>query len=68
MQPLEKGSYKTVPGKYYDSPKELWGFRSERGKGSAPKIARVFLHANAAMFRLEKDLSGLVLQRTIFLV
>ena len=46
MKPLDARSFKIVPGRYYDTPKELWGFRSEPGSGTPEVIARAFLEAN----------------------
>jgi hypothetical protein len=65
MRSLKGTSYKTAPGEYYGSPKELWGFRSDRGKGGPRETARAFLRANASILRLETDLSGLVLKKRI---
>jgi hypothetical protein len=47
VRKLDPRSYRSVPGRYYDTPKELWGFRSERGRGTPLHIARAFLEANA---------------------
>lgn len=52
MQALEEGSYRTVPGVYYGTPKEIWGFRSSRGQGSPLQIARKFLRANEELLGL----------------
>ena len=59
---LEGRSYRRVKGKYYGSPKEVWGFRipSRRRKAreitrrKARKIAEDFLRANAKLFKLDK--------------
>ena len=46
MKPLDTRSFKIVPGRYYDTPTELWGFRSEPGTGTPEVIAHAFLDAN----------------------
>ena len=46
MRKLGVKSFKSIPGKYYDTPKELWGFRSDRGDGTPSTIANTFLEAN----------------------
>jgi len=53
MKPLDSRSYKVVPGRHYDTPKELWGFRSPRGDGSPLAIARAFLDANGTALGIE---------------
>ncbi len=62
---LKRGGYKTVPGKYYRTPKELWSFRTRATGGSPEGIAREFIVANAALFRLEEGVSELAVQRVI---
>jgi len=64
MRGLKKGAYKTVPGEYYGTPKELWGFRSPRGVGRPADIAQDFLRANAKLLGLG-DASDLGLQKVI---
>jgi hypothetical protein len=39
MQKLGKGSYQTVPGEYYGTPKEIWGFRTAMGEGFGDYLA-----------------------------
>ena len=39
MRKLAARSFKSITGKYYRTPKELWGFRSDRGTGSPPATA-----------------------------
>ncbi len=46
MRKLDRRAVNVVPGRFYDTPKELWGFRSERGDGRAESVARAFLEAN----------------------
>lgn len=53
MHRLSPRSLKIVPGRYYDTPKELWGFQSERGVGSAERIAHAFLEANHEILGIE---------------
>ena len=65
MRSLAKGSFKTIPGESFGTPKELWGFRSPRGKGSPEKIARDFLAANGALRGIDGERSGVKLQRSI---
>ena len=65
MRALEKKSYQVVPGRYYGSPKEVWGFRTERGKGTPQAIARQFIRANADLLALRGGLRTLRRQRVI---
>jgi Zn-dependent metalloprotease len=65
MQPLRRRAYKVVPGQYYGTPKELWGFRLRAGRGGPVAIARAFIKANAAMLGLEGIRGRLKLVRTI---
>jgi hypothetical protein len=46
MKKLDRRSFKVVPGRFYDTPKEIWGFRSDAGEGRAESVARAFLEAN----------------------
>ncbi len=57
--------FKTVPGTYYGSPKEVWGFRSPAGRGGPRPIALRFLAANAALLKLEDVLPRLKLRRVV---
>jgi len=34
MRALADGAFHVIPGNSYATPKELWGFRSERGTGT----------------------------------
>ncbi|HSQ03992.1 MAG TPA: hypothetical protein VLN59_08155, partial [Burkholderiales bacterium] len=63
--PLKRGHYKSVPGKYYGTPKELWDFRTAAARGSPKSIARDFATTNAKLFELEPDLRGLKMKRVI---
>lgn len=51
MLPLRPGTYRTEPGEFYGTPKELWGFR-KGGAGSPGAIARRFLGANRELLGL----------------
>lgn len=64
MRALKKGTYKTVPGEYYGTPKEVWGFR-KKGTGRPRDIAKNFLIANADLLGLDRKLSGLKFQKAI---
>jgi len=59
MRALERGSYSVVPGLHYGTPKELWGFRSERGTGAPLAIAKEFLEANETLLGLKGIRAGL---------
>jgi len=65
MRALATGAFRTVPGESFGTPKELWGFRSPRGKGSPQKIARDFLDANEKHLGVGRRRSGVELQRSI---
>lgn len=62
---LKRGNYRSEKGKYYGTPKEVWGFVSRAAKASPEDVARGFLTANAALFELEDELAGLTLRRVI---
>lgn len=51
MRPLKSGHYRTEPGEFYGTPKELWGFR-RRGTGGPRAIAREFLSAHREILGL----------------
>jgi hypothetical protein len=55
MRRLGRRAYKAVPGRYYDTPKELWGFRSEPGEGSPVQVAMAFLEANRETLGIQLD-------------
>lgn len=65
MRTLPAGSFKTIPGKSYGTPKELWGFRSDRGPGTARSIAWKFLEANRGHLGIASALDRLDLRRVI---
>ncbi len=56
---LESGPYRIVPGRYYGSPKEIWGFQSERSHGTPQTFARDFIKINADMLGLSGALRTL---------
>jgi hypothetical protein len=55
MRRLGRRVYKAIPGRHYDAPKELWGFRTEPGEGSPVQIAMAFLEANRETLALHLD-------------
>ena len=65
MRPLGAKSFKSIPGKYYQTPKELWDFRSERGDGPPAAIARRFLEANRETLGITSALDRLDVRRVI---
>lgn len=65
MKPLAAKSYRTLPGVFYGTPKEIFGFLAPRGRGRPERIARDFLAANAGVFALAPRARGLVLRRVI---
>ena len=62
---LKRGRYTAIAGKYYRTPKEIWNFRTAARGGSPERIARDFVVANAALFKLEDGVSELAVQRVI---
>jgi len=65
MKTLAARSFKAIPGKSYATPKELWGFRSERGTGTPRSIAWQFLQANREHLGITDVLDRLDLRRVI---
>lgn len=65
MRPLNPKTLKVVPGRYYGTPKELWGFRSTPGRGKPAAIARAFLVANARLLGVEGVRSHLRLRKVL---
>jgi Zn-dependent metalloprotease len=65
MTPLKQSRYKAVPGQYYKTPKEIWGFRAKAARGKPAERARAFLKANRALFGLAGIASRIKLTRTI---
>ncbi len=56
---------RTVPGTLYGSPKEVWGFRSEPGRGRPEAIALEFLSANTPLLKLEGLVRRLKVTRVV---
>ena len=65
MRELSPRAFKTIPGKSYATPKEIWGFRSDRGTGGLAKIAHEFLDANQAHLKITSALARLRLTRVV---
>ena len=65
MRPLPPGSFNAIPGKHYATPKELWSFRSDRGRGTSRHIAWEFLEANRELLGITSELDRLDLRRVI---
>lgn len=70
---LAKGKYKRVAGKYYGTPKEVWGFLTPplrppadtRGLTQPERAARHFVARNAALFGLDPALANLSARKLI---
>src|SRR5574341_376432 len=65
MKHLSPRAYKVVPGRYYGTPKEIWGFHAEPGRGKPAAIAREFLGANAERLGIAGIRGRLRLTRTV---
>jgi Zn-dependent metalloprotease len=65
MNRLKSGKFKSVPGEFYGTPKEVYGFRTKSTPASAEKVAQSFLLANSELFELEPNLAGLQIRRII---
>ena len=65
MKPLAAKSYRSLPGIHYGTPKEIFGFLGPKGRGTPERIARDFLAANAALFKLAPRARGLKLRKVI---
>ena len=64
MKALRAKEVRTVPGQYYGTPKELWGFRSAPGRGGPSRIAREFLRANRELAGVD-GVEALTLRKVI---
>jgi Zn-dependent metalloprotease len=62
---LKRGGYRTIAGKYYRTPKEVWGFHTPVSPDAPQRIARAFIVANAALFGLQAGVSELKAPRVI---
>jgi hypothetical protein len=65
MRALADGAFHAIPGKSYATPKELWGFRSERGTGTPRAISWAFLDANRELLGITSELDRLDLRRVL---
>jgi hypothetical protein len=65
MRTLAAGAFHAIPGRSYATPKELWGFRSERGGGTPRGIAWAFLQANREHLGITSELDRLDLRRVL---
>src|SRR4051812_4168315 len=65
MDPLARGSWKSVSGEHYGTPKELWAFRTAPTAEKPSKVARAFLVANAELLGVRDVLATLRHQRTV---
>ncbi len=62
---LRKGFYRTVEGKNYRSPKQIWGFRTPESRREPFKLAKDFLQKNHKFLKLERDLRSLHFRRSV---
>ena len=65
MRSLLPRRYKTIPGRYYGTPKELWGFRTAAVRGTPAAVARRFLRDSAELLGIERVRSRLRLARVV---
>lgn len=65
MRALRKGTYRTVAGEFYGTPKEVWGFRSSARKGRPDALARDFLVANYRLLGIDAGFEGVRHTKTI---
>ncbi|MEZ4416744.1 MAG: M36 family metallopeptidase [Gemmatimonadota bacterium] len=65
MRALRPGTYQVVPGEYYGTPKEVWGFLAPARAGRPELIAFEFLTANRDLLGIETRLGGLRFTRSI---
>ena len=65
MKRLRARAFRTVPGRTYGTPKELWGFESDRGRGTPEEIALEFLRVNAGLLGIESEIESLTVRRRI---
>jgi hypothetical protein len=50
MLTLRVGPHREIPPEFYGTPKEIWGFRVPRARGSPAAIGRRFIADNEALF------------------
>lgn len=65
MKPLAPGNYRTVPGKDFGTPKEIWGFRTAPRAGKPLAVAREFVTTNAGLLGVEGQVGKLGKPRII---
>ena len=65
MRSLLPRRYKTIPGRYYGTPKELWGFRTAAVRGTPAAVARRFLRDSAELLGIQSVRSRLRLARVV---
>jgi hypothetical protein len=65
MQPLKSGAYHAEPGKYYGTPKELWGFRTRASSAPPRTLAKQMLIANHELLGLDISIRDLNFVRPI---
>src|SRR5262245_11207764 len=65
MRRLHARQFRTVPGRNYDTPKELWGFESDHDGGTAQETAETFLHRHADLLGIEREIETLRPRRRI---
>jgi hypothetical protein len=53
-----------VPGRYYDTPKELWDLSLGRMKGPPRQVAKAALRANSSLLGLDPKLRDLDVRGT----
>jgi Zn-dependent metalloprotease len=53
MDSMKLKTFKTVPGRHYGTPKEIWGFRTKRRRGKPVRIAKQFLDDNEDQLALK---------------
>src|SRR5262245_31885324 len=63
MSRLDGSSYKMITGKWYKTPKEIWGFRTRRRRGSPRQVAEDFLDAEQKLLEIGPMLPRLRLRR-----
>jgi hypothetical protein len=56
---LQEGEYRTVPGRFYGTPKEVWGFRREVEVATPVTMAKRFVRANAELLGVTQTYGAL---------
>lgn len=65
MKRLTARNFRMVPGTNYGTPKELWHFESDRGRGRPEETALEFLRLHAGVLGIERELDSLRVRRKI---